>query len=84
VERKDMVELAKTGLYVNIKGTGPSDSQSKVNTVAFRTELDALEMPELNEDLPYKTVTKGAHMCGHDGHMCIILLAAEFLCKKRS
>ena len=38
--------------------------------------MDALPMPENNPDLEYKTVTDHAHMCGHDGHVAMLLAAA--------
>ena len=57
-------------MIADIRGTGP-DAKKPYN-LAFRTELDALPMPELT-NLEYKTTTKAAHMCGHDGHMANIL-----------
>ena len=49
--------------------------------VAFRADMDALSMNELNEDLPYKSVNQGAaHMCGHDGHMaCLVGFVPLFM-----
>lgn len=44
--------------------------------VALRADIDALPMPEHNQDLPYKTTTDYAHMCGHDGHMAMLLAGA--------
>lgn len=44
--------------------------------VALRADIDALPMPELNVGLDYKTITNYAHMCGHDGHMAMMLAAA--------
>merc|ERR1719469_1581555 len=67
-----MKRCAKTGLYVDLMGTGPPDinldghERDGPKLVALRTELDALPMPENNHDLPYKSKTKFAHMCGHD------------------
>ena len=52
--------------------------------VALRTDIDALPMPELNLNLPYKSVTNSAHMCGHDGHMAMLLAAAQVICANRS
>ena len=43
----------------------------KENTAAFRCELDALPVNELNESA-YKSNRKGfMHACGHDGHMAV-------------
>ena len=44
--------------------------------VALRADIDALAMPEDNKILKYKTITSYAHMCGHDGHMAMLLAAA--------
>ena len=78
IDKKCIRKCAKTGLVVDIKGTGPVKKGDKDNckVVALRTELDALPMPENNPKLPYKTKTKFAHMCGHDGHMACIMAAA--------
>jgi hippurate hydrolase len=46
--------------------------------------MDALPMKEMNTDLPYKTVTPYAHMCGHDGHMVMLLSACQLLSKRLS
>ena len=43
--------------------------------------MDGLPMPEDNPDLEYKTKTDFAHMCGHDGHMAMLLAAAQVLAK---
>lgn len=67
--------MAGTGLVVDIVGTG-EETQNKVKCVALRADMDALPIPENNPDLPYKTVTQSAHMCGHDGHMATLLAAA--------
>ena len=44
--------------------------------------MDALNMPETT-DVPYKTVTEWAHMCGHDGHIVLLLGVAQILIKNR-
>ena len=51
--------------------------------VALRTDLDGLRMPEDNPNLPYRTKTEHAHMCGHDGHMVTLLSAAKVLIQNR-
>jgi metal-dependent amidase/aminoacylase/carboxypeptidase family protein len=51
--------------------------------VALRTDIDALPMPELNVGLSYKTKTECAHMCGHDGHMAMMLAAANLFADKK-
>jgi len=47
--------------------------------IAFRAELDALPVLEKNA-IPYQSKTEGkSHACGHDGHMSIVLKAAELI-----
>lgn len=36
-----------------------------------------------NNDLPYKSKTDHAHMCGHDGHMTTLMTFADLLMKNR-
>lgn len=76
---------AKTGLVVDIKGKKQAEEKrkDKVNVVALRTDLDGLPIPENNPHLEYKSKTDFAHMCGHDGHMAILLAASEVLIKNR-
>lgn len=52
--------------------------------MAFRADIDALPMTELNENLPYVSKNVGnAHMCGHDGHIaCLIGYVPIFLKEK--
>lgn len=40
-------------------------------------------MPEFNDDLPYKSQTKFAHMCGHDGHITMLLAGAQVIAANR-
>ena len=39
--------------------------------------MDGLLMPEDNPGLEYRSRTKYAHMCGHDGHVAMLLAAAQ-------
>ncbi len=49
-------------------------------SVLLRCELDALPIEELNPDLPYRSTVPGkGHLCGHDGHMAILLAVARWL-----
>lgn len=59
----------------------------KKNTIALRTELDALPIKE-NTGLPFASTMKGkylgkevpvSHMCGHDVHMAMLMSAAKIL-----
>ena len=38
--------------------------------------MDGLLMEENNPKLEYRSRTKYAHMCGHDGHVAMLLAAA--------
>jgi metal-dependent amidase/aminoacylase/carboxypeptidase family protein len=51
--------------------------------IALRADIDALPIPENNPHLEYKSQTKFAHMCGHDGHTVTLLCTAEALIKNR-
>ena len=48
--------------------------------VLLRCELDALPIEEQNPDLPYRSTVPGkGNLCGHDGHMAILLAVARWL-----
>lgn len=54
------------------------DKGSK-ETIAFRSDIDALEVQEMN-DIDFKSEHEGfMHACGHDGHMAMLLGFAEYL-----
>ena len=72
---------------VDIKGTLKGGSPAEagcVNSVAFRSDIDALPIPEDNQAPPYVTKTKFAHMCGPDGHIACLMAAAEMIIKNRN
>ena len=73
---------AGTGLIVDIEGTGPENNDG-LSMIALRADMDALPMPENNPDLPYRTRTDAAHMCGHDGHMATLLSATQVIFNHR-
>lgn len=52
--------------------------------IAYRTDIDGLEMPDLTNN-EHSSVHEGcAHNCGHDTHMTIALTAAKYLSENRS
>jgi amidohydrolase len=52
-------------------------------TVMIRAELDGLPIEELS-DLAYRSTVSGkGHLCGHDGHMSILMALATALGQKR-
>ena len=69
-------EVGKTGVVGEIVfGDGP--------TIALRADMDALPIQEVG-DLKYKSKNEGVmHACGHDGHMAILLGAANALSKNQ-
>src|SRR5690554_3210062 len=65
-------EVAITGLVAIKKGEGK-------NSIAFRSDIDALEIEE-KTNLSFSTTHKGyMHACGHDGHMSILLGFASYI-----
>lgn len=74
----EIVPLDGSGFAAVFEGKAPG------NTVLIRTELDALPIHEVNEDLPYKSVYDGVgHKCGHDGHMTMVAGLAQIYAKER-
>ena len=68
---KSITPCAETGLIIKIRGqSSPSKTPKKI---AFRADMDGLETTEQNKELPYRSQTEAAHLCGHDGHMTSLL-----------
>ncbi|WP_028022755.1 M20 metallopeptidase family protein [Enterovibrio calviensis] len=54
-----------------------------VGRVAFRADMDALEMDDMTEN-DYRSQHDGcSHNCGHDTHMAIILTTAKYLSENK-
>lgn len=52
-------------------------------TIAWRADMDALEMTDLTDN-EYSSIHEGrAHNCGHDTHMAIALTAAKYIAKNK-
>lgn len=77
--------LDKFGI-VHKKGVGKTGIVGEINfgpgpIIALRADMDALPIQEEN-NLDYKSLNDGVmHACGHDGHMAILLGAANALSK---
>lgn len=70
LEPQDIVE---TGLFVYIEG------KDKENCIAFRSDIDALNIKEeTGTEFESKHIGK-MHACGHDGHMTTLLAFAKYL-----
>jgi len=70
--------MVDTAVIADIQGKGPAGPAAKC--IALRSDMDALEMNEENPSLPYRSEVAGkAHMCGHDGHMAMLLGAASLI-----
>jgi amidohydrolase len=52
-------------------------------TVALRADIDALPLKEEGDKEYISQNPEAAHACGHDGHMAILMGAAEILSQKR-
>ena len=52
---------------------------SKPSTVAFRTDMDALPVAEVNTHEYVSSHPGCMHACGHDGHMAIMLTFAHWV-----
>lgn len=66
-------EIVETGLFVYIEG------KDKENCIAFRSDIDALNIKEeTGTEFESKHVGK-MHACGHDGHMTTLLGFAKYL-----
>lgn len=62
-----------SGIMATIEGAYPG------KTIAFRTDMDALQLEE-ELDIDYKSLYPGyMHACGHDAHMAIMLGTARML-----
>ena len=81
-----LTELAPDHLLSGLGGHGVAavyDSGRDGPTVLFRAELDALPIKEAS-GAEWSSETSGkAHLCGHDGHMTMLLALARLLSRRR-
>ena len=52
-------------------------------TVMFRAELDALPITELSEAAHRSSIPGKGHLCGHDGHMTLLLGLGRLITRQR-
>lgn len=83
---RELAALAPDRLLTSIGGHGVAalfDGAAPGPTVAVRCELDALPIPE-ETCLSYASqVADKAHLCGHDGHMAMVLGVAQIFARCR-
>ncbi|MBG6144174.1 amidohydrolase [Labrenzia sp. EL_142] len=74
--KAELEQLSPTKILSGLGGHGVAavfDSGVAGSTVLFRAELDALPIEEQN-DVDWSSVIAGkSHVCGHDGHMTMLL-----------
>ena len=72
--------LAGTGVVGTLKGTKPDNGRA----IGLRSDMDALNLVEMNT-FGHRSRVKGKmHGCGHDGHMTMLLGAARYLAESRN
>jgi amidohydrolase len=69
----DIVTMAGTGKVALIRGAAEGP------TVMLRADMDALPMGDEKSVEYASTIPNRAHLCGHDGHMAMLLGAAKLL-----
>jgi len=71
--------IGRTGVVGIIHGrNGPG------RTIGFRADMDALPLTEITGK-PWASLTPGKmHACGHDGHISMLLGAAQYLAETRN
>lgn len=78
-------ELSPTKLLTGLGGHGVAtvfDSGVAGPTVMFRAELDALPIAERNDIAWLSQVPGKSHVCGHDGHMTILLALGRLVSRR--
>ena len=70
--------IGGTGVVANLRaGSGPG-------VIGLRADMDALGITEDAPGRPYRSLNAGCmHACGHDGHMAMLLGAAQLLSERR-
>ncbi|MFJ4453122.1 M20 aminoacylase family protein [Pseudomonas sp. NPDC089392] len=72
-------EIGGTGLVASLR-VGDGDG-----CIGLRADMDALNITEQAQHHDHVSCISGKmHACGHDGHMAMVLGAAELLCQRRN
>lgn len=72
-----VVSFAETGLR------GVLEGQPGGKTVALRADMDALPLKEEGDKEYISENPEATHACGHDGHMAVIMGAAQLLSQRK-
>jgi amidohydrolase len=70
--------IATTGVVGVMHGARPG------KTIMLRADMDALPLPEETESAYRSTAEGKMHACGHDGHVAILMGAAELIAQRRA
>ena len=78
----DIKEVPATGFYAIL------DTGNRGKTLGLRTDIDALPILEIENNLNGKRVCRSKndgvfHACGHDGHMTILLASMKILVENK-
>jgi amidohydrolase len=77
---RDFLQNIQFDQEIELAGTGIAfvfDGKEKGPTLMFRSELDALPIPEKSESSWKSDIAGVSHACGHDGHMTILAGLAQ-------
>lgn len=84
---REHLRAAGVELMTGIRGNsvvGVLEGKRPGKTIAFRADIDALNMSEKNTDKPYCSQNPEVmHACGHDSHTAILLCLAETMAAHR-
>ena len=72
--------LGRTGVVGTIRGSAPGGSN---RAIGLRADMDALPMTEHNTFAHASRIPGRMHACGHDGHVAMLLAAAQELAAHR-
>ena len=81
-----LAQLSSNYVVTGLGGHGIAavfDGDAPGPTVMFRAELDALPITEISTADHRSTIPGIAHLCGHDGHMTLLLGLGRLLARRR-